>query len=154
MSRRMIALVLVALVAAGIGAAQEKAWFDLNCGMCKPMFEKPGLMDNVQWEQHKLTNGIVAITNVPKEYLDAYRTAHEEMMKIAEGLEKGETVDMCGSCMALGKCLMAGAHEEYVKTSTGDVWIVTSDNAETVAGLHKWLERNHKEMEKMKAEKG
>lgn len=159
MSRRIIALTLVALVAAGIVVAQEKAakekpWFDMNCGMCKPMADKPGLMDNMQWEQHKLTNGIIAVTNVPKGHLEAYRAAHEEMMKIAEGMEKGEMVEMCGSCMALGMCLMKGPHEEYVKTKTGDIWIVTSDDPEVVTGLHKWVDRNKAEMEKMKPKKG
>ena len=151
MYQKLILVSLVALLAAGFGMAQEKAWFDTNCGMCKPMYDKPGLMKNMQYE---LSNGMIAITNVHKEQLAAYRAAHEEMMKIAEGLGKGEMVEMCGSCMALGKCLMGGVHEEYVQTPTGDLWIVTSDNPEVVAGLHEWVKRNKQEMEKTKADKG
>lgn len=154
MLRKLMTVCLVALFAAGVGAAGEKAWFDTNCGMCKPMADKPGLMEKMHSEQYELSNGFVAITNVPKEQLTAYRAAHDEMKKIAEGMGKGEMVEMCGSCTALGKCLMSGVQEEYVQTTTGDVWIVTSDNPEVVTGLHDWVKRNKAEMEKMKAAKG
>lgn len=149
MSRKILAISLVAILAAGFGVAGEKAWFDMSCGMCKPMADKPGLMENVQWEQHNLSNGIIAITTVPAEHLAAYRTAHGEMMKIAEGLEKGEMVEMCGSCTSLGKYMMGGAKDEYIETKNGDVWIVTSDDPEIVAGLQKWVARNKDEMKKM-----
>ena len=153
MSRRILAISLVVILAAGIGVAGEKAWFDPSCGMCKPMADTPGLMENIQWEQHNLSNGIVAITTVPEKHLAAYRSAHGEMEKIAAGLEKGKMVEMCGSCMALGKCLMGGANQEYVETSNGDVWIVTSDNPEIVTGLQEWVKRNKEEMAKMKPAK-
>jgi hypothetical protein len=72
------------------------------------------------------------------------------MMTTVAKLEKGEMMDMCGSCTALGMCMMKGVNEEYVETSTGDVWIVTSDSPEVVAELQAWAKRNKEEMKKMK----
>lgn len=150
MTRRSLTLSLAAVLVAGVAVAGGEAWFDSNCAMCKNMMQEEGLMKNMKWEQHNISNGIVAVTTVKPEYLDAYRVAHENMNKTATRLMKGEQLDLCGSCTALGKCMMMGAKQEYVETSTGDVWIVTSDNPEVVADLHQWVERNQAEMKKAK----
>jgi hypothetical protein len=62
--------------------------------------------------------------------------------------------EMCGSCMALGACMMKGPKQEYVETAHGDVWILTSDNPELVKELQAWVERNKVEMKKMTESKG
>ena len=148
MTRKMIALSLAALFVAGFAAAGDKAWWDANCSMCKPMMEDQALMKNVKWEQHDIAKGFVAVTTVKKDYLDKYRAAHEEMEKTSKRLQAGEKLDLCGSCDFLGMCMMKGASQEYVKTSSGDVWIVTSDNPEVVTDLHKWVKKNKETMAK------
>ncbi|MDH3217744.1 MAG: hypothetical protein OEN01_15960 [Candidatus Krumholzibacteria bacterium] len=158
MLRQVIVLSLVALLAASVGFAgdkAEKAWFDMdNCAMCKNMTSNAELMENMTWENHNISNGIVAVTNVHEKYLDAYRAAHEGMTQTGAKLKKGEMLELCGSCMAIGACMMKGPKQEYVKTSTGDIWIVTSDKPELVAELQSWSKRNTAEMAKMKAKKG
>lgn len=146
MTRRLIALSFAALVVAGVAVAGSDAWFDHDCAMCKNLMSEEALMNNMNWEQYNISSGIVSLTTVTPEYLDAYRTAHNNMTATAQLLMKGEQMELCGSCTALGKCMMMGAKQEYVETSSGDVWIVTSDNPEVVADLHKWVERNHAEM--------
>jgi hypothetical protein len=148
MTRRSIALSLAALVVASVAVAGGQAWFDHDCAMCTNMMSDEALMKNMNWEQHNITIGIVAVTTVKPDYLDVYRTAHNNMNATAQRLMKGEQMELCGSCTAMGKCMMMGAQQEYVETSTGDVWIVTSDNPEVVADLHKWVERNQEEMKK------
>jgi hypothetical protein len=143
---------MVALVVAGFAVAGDAPWFDMEkCAMCKNMFKNPDLMANTQWEQHSISNGIVSVTTVKDKYLSAYRAAHADMMAVVAKLEKGEKLDMCGSCMTLGATLAQGVSQDYVETSTGDVWIVTSAKPEVVTQLQSWAKRNTEEMAKMSA---
>ncbi|MCH7549337.1 MAG: hypothetical protein IH969_07380 [Candidatus Krumholzibacteriota bacterium] len=82
-----------------------------------------------------------------------YRVAHAEMEKTGMKLHGGEKMDLCGSCTALGACMVKGVYQQYVETMHGDVWIVTSKNPEVVAELQGWAKRNAEEMAKMKTEK-
>ena len=155
MSHRILLMSLVVLLAAGVSTAGEMAWFDMeNCGMCKNMSSNPEMMNSISWEQHPISNGIVSVTTVPEQYLLNYRKAHEAMVATGEKLGQGEMIEMCGSCTALGTCLMKGPKQEYVETAHGDVWILTSDNPELVKELQAWAKRNREEMAKMKAAKG
>ena len=146
--KRALMLSLALVVMAGAATAGE--WFDMeNCAFCSKMAAKPGLMDSMHWESYNLSQGIVAITTVKPGHLDAYRTAHKEMMAAGEKMSQGEMMKMCGSCSWLGECFMAGVQPEYVETTTGDIWIMTSDDAEMVAKLQEWAQRNTDEIKKM-----
>ncbi len=156
MSRRILIISLVALVAAGVSVAgEEGAWFDMqNCAMCQNLTDVEGMIDNISWKQYNINAGIVSIANVDGEYLTQYRTAHEGMSKTGERMMGGEKLDMCGSCTALGMCFMKGAQAEYVETDTGDLMILTSDDPELVKELQQWAARNTEEMKKMMGEAG
>lgn len=151
--RKMLKLALVPVLlllgaAAVYGGGQS--WFDMeHCEMCKPLAEEPGLLEHVVWEQHNISNGIVSVTTVEKDYLDAYRNAHAKMGHVVERLQKGEKVGMCGMCTALGAAMMKGAKQEVVETTYGDVMILTSDKPDVVAELQEWAKRNREEMKKM-----
>lgn len=152
MSRKMLVLSLAALLVAGASTAGEMAWFDMaNCAMCKNISSHEGLMENITWEQHPISNGVVSVTTVNPKYMDSYRSCHADMEKIGAKLEAGEQVQLCGSCTALGQCIMKGVGMEYVKTSTGDVWLLTSDKPELVTEIQSWAKRNAEEMAKMKS---
>jgi TusA-related sulfurtransferase len=130
-------------------------WLDLeNCAMCKPLMAEEGLMQNMSFAQYNISDGFVAVTNVEADYLEAYRKAHEGMNATVAKLQSGEMLELCGSCMALGACMMKGAKQDYVETPTGDLWVVTATDPELVTELHNWVKRNKEEMEKMKASKG
>lgn len=150
MLRRLTVLSLVALVAAGVAFAGELGWFDMqNCDMCKNLSKNPEVLNAITWEQANISNGIVCVTTVPDKYIEAYRAAHESMGETSKRLQSGEQLHLCGSCTALGACLMKGPHQEYAETSTGDVWILTSDKPEVVQELQAWAQRNKDEMAKM-----
>jgi hypothetical protein len=152
---RMILLTLVAVLVAGAGSAGEVAWFDMdNCSMCTNLSQNKDLVMNITWEQHPISDGIVSVTTVTAEHLADYRKAHEGMNLTAMKLQKGEEMELCGSCIALNACMMKGPKMEYVETSNGDVMILSSDNAELAAELWAWAKRNTEEKAKMKKEKG
>lgn len=152
MSRKMIALCTVALFVAGAAVAGDMAWFDMdNCAMCKGISSHPEMMESITWEQHNISNGVVAVTTVEMKYMDEYRKAHAMMGETVKRLQEGEKMELCGSCTALGACMAKGVNQEYVETTHGDVWIVTSEKAEVVAELQNWAKRNTEEMAKMKA---
>lgn len=146
MIRRLTVVIVAVLVVAGAAIAGE--WFDMeNCSMCKNM--SPELMKSMSWEQTDISNGIVCITTVNKGLIDEYRKAHEHMLATSKRLQAGEQLPLCGSCTALGMCLMKGPHQEYAETSTGDVWILTSDKPEVAKELQAWAKRNREEMAMM-----
>lgn len=141
--------VLLLLLASPAFAGGEQ-WFDMeNCAMCKPLTEEPGLLDHVVWEQHNISHGIVSVTTVEQDYLEAYRRAHSKMGGVVASLQKGEKVDLCGMCTALSAAMMKGAQQESVETTYGDVMLLTSDKPDVVADLQKWAARNKEEMKKM-----
>ena len=149
MSRTIVVLALLALLVSG-AVAGEKSWFDMqNCAMCKNITSQAGLMENIKWEQYPISNGIICVTTVNDGYLDKYHTAHEGMMKMGMRMQNGEKLELCQSCQALGMCMMKGPKQDYVSTSNGDVWILTSNDATVVAELQNWVKRNNEEMAKM-----
>lgn len=151
MSRKMLVLSLAALLVAGASTAGELAWFDMvNCSMCKNIMKHDGLMQSITWEQHPITNGVVSVTTVDPKHIDSYRSCHADMEMVGQKMGQGETMPLCGSCTALNNAIMHGVGMEYVKTSTGDVWLLTSDKPELVAEIQGWAKRNDEEKAKMK----
>ena len=152
MSRYIIGFSLAVLLLAGAVAAGEMAWFDMdNCAMCSNISSNTKLMKNISWDQYPISNGIVSVTTVKAYYVDDYRKAHAKMVEMGTQLQSGERMEMCGSCMALGMCMMTGPSQEYVETPNGDIWILTSDDEKVVTALHEWAERNKKEKMKMES---
>jgi hypothetical protein len=154
MTRRIMLLSLAVLIVAGVATAGDKPWFDMNCSMCKNLYGVEGLMENMSWEQLDISNGIVSVTTVTKDYLPAYREAHMGMKETGMMLQKGEMLPICGSCTAFGVFMTKGVNQEYAETTHGDVWIVTSDDDEVVAEIKAWAQRNRDELAKMKPKKG
>jgi len=149
MYKRMILIAVVLMLVAGLASAGDTAWFDMeNCAMCKNIGSNAEMMMHTSWEQYPISNGVVSVTTVAAKYLDAYREAHQAMVKTGMELQSGKKMELCGSCEALGKCMMKGPNQEYVQTSNGDIWILTSDDEALVAELKAWAKRNRTEMAK------
>lgn len=155
MSKRIV-FVMVAIVMAASGAfAGEMAWYNPSkCALCMSMTKVPGLMEATNCEQLNISNGIVCVTSVEDGYLKGYRESHGKMMEAVARLEKGEQVDLCGSCTAFGAIMQKGVKQEYAATKRGDVWIVTSDAPAVATELQAWAKRNTDEMAKMKMASG
>jgi len=144
-------LLLGFLLVLGVSSvfAGGKEWFDMeSCDMCRPLTENPELLMNITWEQHNISNGIVSVTTVEKDYVEVYRKAHSEMGEVGASMEKGNHTELCGMCTNLVGMMMKGVEQEGVVTTHGDVWILTSKDPLVVADLQKWASKNKEEMEK------
>jgi hypothetical protein len=154
MTRRIIlGAALVLLFAAMWVAADDKPWFDMeHCQMCKNFTQHEGLMEAMTWEQHKISGGFIAVSTTDTKHLEACRKANAACDALGEKLMAGEEVALCGSCNALGMAMAHGAKMENVDLENGRVMLVTSGDSTVIAGLHVWVDRNVKEMEKMMGE--
>lgn len=127
-------------------------WFDMeNCEMCKPLTEHPELMNNMSWEQHNITNGIISVTTVREPFMKQFKEAHMKMGACAAKMQQGEKVALCPSCVAFGKCIMDGARVEQVDTQHGSLMLVMGDTPELVSEIQGWALRTNEEMKKMEA---
>ena len=141
---------LLVMMALPAGAEEETPWFDMvNCEFCKHLMDNPALLDHTVWEHHNISNGIINVTTVDPEYMDAYHNCTKAMQEAEAKMAKGEKVKMCGMCQAMGELMMSGAKVEHVPTERGHVMLITSDNPEMVAKIQAWGKRNQDEMEKM-----
>lgn len=155
MTSKLFAVLLVGLLllATGAIAADEGPWFDMkNCGFCVSLMEDPNLMANMTWEHHIITNGMVTVTTIKREYMDSYKKAMAAMQATAAKMEKGEQVKMCNFCKAHGELMKAGIVMDYIPTLHGDVMIMTSDKPELVEKIKKFAQRTIDELKKMEAE--
>ena len=146
MKKFVIALMVcaaVALAVAGSFAVDEKPWFDMeHCDFCKNLLTDPHLFENMTWEHHDISNGLLTLTVVKPEYETAYLDAQHAMEEVAAKLAQGATdVKMCGHCEHYGMILMAGAKMEHVRTCAGDITLITSDKPEVLAMIRDYAEK-------------
>ncbi|RME31424.1 MAG: hypothetical protein D6800_00780 [Candidatus Zixiibacteriota bacterium] len=146
-----VPVLLLSLVGfATAGQQAEKPWFDMkNCAMCSHLTENPELMQHMTWEHHKLDNGIISVTTVDREYVDAYRAVSAEMQATADQLKAGKQLPLCGMCTAYGSLFAEGARLKRIDTERGAIYLVTSDKPEVVKDIHAWADRTNDEMKKM-----
>jgi len=149
---------VILFAASTLTVAGEDKWFDLeNCGFCQSLLEPPDMLQHATWEHHNISNGIVSVSTVEKEYMDQWRVAEVKMEELGKKMQAGEQVKMCNSCMAMGKLMAMGAKWESVHTTHGGVSLMTSDDPEVVKEIHAWGKKTTDElakMEKMEHEHG
>lgn len=130
----------IILATAGSFATDEKPWFDMeHCDFCRNLMAAPHLFENMTWEHHDISDGLLTLTVVKPEYETAYLEAQHAMEKVAERLAKGDqSVKMCGHCEHYGKILMAGAKVEHIRTCAGDITLLTSDKPEVLSMIREY----------------
>ncbi len=151
---KKIALLFAAgtLIVSGLAFAGDEAWFDMeNCSFCKNLTEDPDLLHHMTWEGYNISNGIISVTTVEKDYADSFATCSANMAKAGEQMKQGEKMPMCNSCTTFGMIMMKGLNSEQVETNHGEIWIMTSDDPEVVKEMQTWAERNMAELAKMEA---
>jgi hypothetical protein len=153
MKKTVIIMAILAVfvsLTAWLNAAEEKPWFDMkNCDFCKNFLKDPQLLENMTWELHDISNGVLSLTVVTPEprYEHAYQEAMQAMEDLAAEMAKGKTdVKMCGSCEFYGKLMMSGARFEHVHTCAGDVMLITSDKPEVLSMIREYADRTRKAM--------
>lgn len=151
-----VCVLALALFVVPVTAAPDTApWFDLEkCEMCKHMTAEKGLMENMEWENHLTKNGMISITVVDPAYEEAFQNSMKNMMATGEKMMGGEELYLCGFCTSYGGLHMAGANFEQIKTKTGMIDLVTSQDPAVVASIQKHGQRTIDEYNKMVAAEG
>jgi len=150
--------VVVAAFAEEGAKTSETPWFDMeNCAFCKHLLKDPKLLENMIWEHHDISNGLLMVTTVKPEYKKSYQEAMQAMMDLGQKLEKGEVdmkdIKMCGSCQHWGMLEKMGAKFEHVQGKTADIVIMTSDDPEVVKKIKEYGRRSREELAKMEKAK-
>jgi len=140
-------LMLVILIAASIGIAEDKPWFDMgNCDFCSKM--SPELMANMQYEQYRISNGLMVLTIVKPEYKDECLKALAAMEQLGKDIQEGKVTDvkMCGHCEYYGKMMEAGAKMEHISAGPAEIDLITSDDPEVLKMINIYADNNDKAM--------
>lgn len=155
-----IALAAMTLLAWFGGTAQTEQ--DLiaemeKCAVCKAVAENPSLMREMTWETHKIDNGMLCLTTVPKEHAKEFVALHEKMLKNVAQVEadqkKGVNVELCSFCQAVSELEKAGAKQEFVQTGFGGINLLTSSDPSVVEKIHAQADKAIAEQTKLKEAK-
>ncbi len=154
--RKKTILWLGVLLCAGIGMlmAAETPWFDAqNCDFCRHLLTDPHLMQNMTWETHDLSNGVLILTAVKPEFRESYEKAKKEMAELEKGLASGKInvkdLKLCGHCQFYGMLHASGAKFEHIESDIADIELITSDNPDILKLIKEYGERNRKELAAM-----
>lgn len=136
-----LALLLTVATVAVAATTVEKMMEEMGkCDVCKTMVDKPELMEHSTWESHKIDNGMLCVMNVPKEYQDQFNAAHAEMMRqiaqVKANEQAGHETHLCSFCRSMADLEKAGAKQQEIKTETGAVTLVTSQDPSVIAKIH------------------
>jgi len=146
------ALAIVVLVLVFSPAmAQDKPWFDTkNCDFCKQFANDPQLLENMIWEYHDISNGLMIITAVKPEFKASYLAAQEGMQKVAQEMAQGKQgIQMCEHCRTYGALMMSGVKFEHVPAGVGDIMLMTSEKPELLAQIKDFAARSREGQAKM-----
>jgi hypothetical protein len=148
----MSTLALTALTVIATPAGDEGAWFDEHkCGLCKKLSAERGLKENLRWENHLISSGMLSLAILPPEYHEALERAEESMKLLVKRMENGEPMELCGFCTSYGRLAMAGARSESVHSEAGHITLITSDDPSVVKMIHEHGQRTIDEYRRMLA---
>jgi hypothetical protein len=143
-------LVLIAFAIQAQDAAAPTKWLDMqNCYFCQPLTQTEGLMDHLTWENHKIKNGIVAVTTYPPEWKEKHDLAVAEMQKRWQAYDPAKPQPMCGMCEAWTKMPMDKLDMETVWFKGGEIGLTTSTDSAVVVRLHEIADKTCAAMDEM-----
>ena len=146
----LLTAVLIVFAVSALVQAEETAWFDMeNCEFCKHLATAPDLKENMSWEHHNISNGLISVTTVREGHLKTLRAAQAKMDEAGKKMQMGEKVEMCNMCSTMGELMMMGAKFEMIQTGHGDVWLVTSADPEVVKEIQEWGKQTTDELAKL-----
>ena len=152
----LLPFAILALIGIAIQAQEPAApkWLDpANCYFCQPLTQTEGLMDNMTWENHNITNGTVSIVTYAPEWKDKYKSAATEMMKRWQTYDPAKPQPMCGLCAAWTKMPMDKMTTEKIEFKSGELEISTSNDSAVVAQMHEINNKTCAAMDEMKKAK-
>lgn len=145
-----LVILIISLVVYTIAVAGDMAWLDYNnCAFCKNLAAEEGLLDNiVKWEHRNIENGSVALCQVDKEYLPAFKKAMAGIDKTAKRMQVGEQLSLCGWCSTFVGLMAQGVKTEDLEFDDTFVSLIYSDNPELVDQIHAMTDRTNDEIMK------
>src|SRR3954454_11691749 len=90
MMKAFVPLAVLGLTVAWSGSAfaqldHQKMMAEMKkCDVCKNLAENPELMKNMSWETHKIDNGMLSVTSVPKKMNKDLAAVSEKMHQAIE----------------------------------------------------------------------
>ena len=124
-----------------------------KCAVCKYMAENPELMKEMTWETHKIDNGMLCLTTVPKEMKKEFDTVSAKMMQAIAKLEADPThakeVQLCSFCRSMGELHKLNAKMQHIDTQTGAIHMSTSNDPAIVKKIHAMADKAIAEQKKM-----
>jgi hypothetical protein len=125
-----------------------------KCVVCKYIGENSELMREMTWETHKIDNGMLCLTTVPKELKKDFDAVSAKMMQAIEKVkadeEQGKEVELCHFCVAMGELMKLNAKQQHIETQTGAIHLCTSDDPAVVKKIHAMADKVIAEQKEMK----
>jgi len=153
---KILSAVLLTLALSTAALAGDPAtWFDLEgCGMCKHLLEDQDLFQHMNWENHRLTNGLMEVTTYPDGYAERFDALMKKMEATGNELMAGKQVPMCNMCQSYGRMMMAGASFDHVPMENGAISVITAKDPATIALIHEHVDTTIEAYAKMMGEHG
>jgi hypothetical protein len=131
----MASVVLAASNDQAVMAEMEK------CDMCKHIAANPELMQNMTWETHKIDNGMLCVSTVPKEKMSDFQALNAKMKstmdKMKTDADAGKQPELCFLCEGMAALMKTGAvKEKEIQLTNGSIHMMTSDDPAMVAKIH------------------
>src|SRR5919107_528865 len=121
MMRAYIPLAVLGLAVAWSGSVfaevdHDKMMAEMKkCAVCKHLADNPELMKSMVWETHKIDNGMLSLTTVPKKMKkdldEVSEKMHQAIEQVKADSKEGKEVQLCSFCSSMGELMKLGAKE-------------------------------------------
>jgi hypothetical protein len=112
-----------------------------KCDMCKHIAANPELMQNMTWETHKIDNGMLCVSTVPKEKMSDFQALNAKMKSTMDKMKTdaaaGKQPELCALCEGMAELMKSDAvKEKEIQLTNGSIHMMTSDDPAIVAKIH------------------
>ena len=129
----------IVFAVAAVCAATLPDWFDYQgCDFCKQWGSDPGLIAHTRDECRNISDGIVWITYVEREYAARFAKVQEAEERVNKELEAGKPLNLCQYCSRISSFGAKGVRIESVEGTDAFITLYTSKDTTIVRQLHEF----------------
>lgn len=134
---RIASVPTLVLLAAVATAGESAPWVDMaDCPICRNVSHEEGLLENMTWEHHLTSTGVMTVSTVKPEYQEKFEGAKARMKELLGKVVAGEAIEICGYCTSISSLLKEGAKAENVVTASSDIMLISSTDEAMIAKIH------------------
>ena len=134
---RIVSIMVLVFIATVALAGENAPWVDMeNCPICMNVSSEEGLMENMTWEHHLTSTGVMTVSTVKPKYQPKFNEAKAGMKELMGKVVAGEKIKVCGYCTSFASLLKAGAKAENIVTKSSDIMLINSTDKATIAKIH------------------